>query len=558
VGPLADKVLPDWYAGVPRVATSIAAAAAQRWPDAELRLADGADHVALRLPDGRYLGATDGRALAPAAGGLGAAARLGVTDWGWGLLTFTDLATERLWTTDDRAIVRAEAERPHGWVVQESFRQRTDQDGLVALQHVGSGRWLRLDAAEQLVATAATPQEATRFARHTLRSGAAAVADAAAGADLVLCALGNDPHLLGRETEDRPALELPPSQLTLWESVHERAPGAVLAIVSSYPYAFDLDARTVLWTTHSQAVGHSVVDIVSGDVAPSGRLPQTWWRSTADAGDLTDYDIVAGRSTSWYSAAEPLFAFGHGLTGSRIGYRALDLVDQDETGVTVEVSIRNDGGTSATEVVQVYTDALAHRFRFPHRLGGHARVVLAPGEERRVRVHVPRERFAFWDTARGAMTIDPGRYVLSAGPSARELPLRVEIELEGPDPVPHRMPLRAASFDDLAGVVLDDETPERGTAISGPGWAVFDDVDGLPDRPVVRVARSGPGAASVELAVREHAGGDWCTVASAAVPAGLGRYDWTDVTTAPTGATPRVRGPLRVVLTGPARLAAIS
>lgn len=551
VGPLADRVLPDWYAGVPRFPTSIAAAAAERWPDAEVRVVDGADHIALRLPDGRHLATDDDGLLVPD-DGLGSAVELAVTDWGWGLLTIADRATGRLWSADGRGFVRATAERPEGWVVQESFRICTADDGMITLQHLGSGRWLRLDASERLVAGARTQREAACFVRHTLVSGSAAVAEAADGADLVLCALGNDPHLLGRETEDRPALELPPSQVTLWESVRDRAPEAVLALVSSYPYAFDLDARTVLWTAHSQAVGHGVIDILSGDVPPTGRLPQTWWRSSSDAGDLTDYDIVAGRSTYWYSDAQPLFSFGHGLTGSRLEYLALDVVDRDAEAVTVAVTIRNHGPVAATEVVQVYTDALDHRVPFPHRLGGYARVALSAGEQRQVSIRLPTERFSFWDTARGAMTVDAGRYRLSAGPNASEACVSATVHLDGTTPEPHRLPVRAACFDDLSGVRLVAETPERGTAVAGPGWVVLEDVEGLHGSLTARVARDRPGPATVHLSTREGEG--WCTFATATVPEGIGRDDWTEVTAVPTGAPPPARATLRITLTGPVRL----
>lgn len=554
VGPLAERVLPDWYAGVPRYPTSIAAAAAQRWPRAEVRVEDGADEVALRLPDGRYLAPDDAGALRPA-GDLATAGRFRVTDWGWGLLTVADAGTGLLWAPDRRGAVRATAGRPHGWVVQETFRFRALDDGSTTVRHVGTGRWLRLDASGRLVATA-EEADATPLAVHTLRSGSAAVVEAADGADLVLCALGNDPHLLGRETEDRPSLELPPSQRSLWEAVHLVAPDAVLALVSSYPYATDLPARTMLWTAHSQAVGHGVVDVVAGDVAPSGRLAQTWWRDGTDAGDLTDYDIVAGRSTYWYSPAAPLFAFGHGLTGSAVGYRGLRVVAVDDAGVTVEVSVANDGSQHATEVVQVYTDAVGHRRPFPHRLGGYARVPLEPGEERSVRIEVPRERFAVWDTARGALVVDPGRYRVGAGPDAAHLPVHADVDLDGPPPLPHSLPLRAAALDDLDGVTLTDETPEHGTAVAGPGTLLHDDVDGL-DRPLaVRVARSGPGPAEVVLGTEDDNGVTY-PFARARVPEGIGRYDWVDVDAAPLGPAPPRRGRLRTVLRGPVRLAEV-
>lgn len=555
LGPLADRVLPDWYAGEPVHTTSVAAAAAQRWPDAEVTVVDGADHVALRLPDGRYLG-SDGAAIVPSGRSLAAAARLGVTDWGWGLLTIGDLGSGLLWSADGRGFVRATAQRPHGWVVQESFRCHHDDGGTIALLHVGSGRWLRLDARDRLVAAGRDLAEATRFTVHTLRSGTAAAAAAAAASDLVLCVLGNDPHLLGRETEDRPALELPPSQLSLWHSVHDAAPDAVLVLTSSYPYAFDVEARAVLWSAHSQAVGHGVVDVLAGDVEPSGRLPQTWWRSTADAGALTDYDIIGARSTFWYSAAEPLYAFGHGLTYSTIRYDGLEVAVGADGGVTAEVTLTNTGDRAAVETVQVYTGAVGHRMPFPRRLGGFARVLLQPGEARSVPVQVPRDRFAVWDTARGALTVDPGRYLVLAGPSARDTPLREEILLDGEAHIPHRLPLRAAAFDSAEGIELVAETPERGTAVAGPGSLVLDDVEGLDAPLAVRVARSGAGLARVELQTGDGEG--WQTFATAAVPEGTGRYEWTDVEVQPDGPPPSPRGALRVVLAGPARLAAIT
>lgn len=554
LGPLADRVLPDWYAGTPRYPTSIADAAAQRWPDAEMTIIDGSDHVALRLTDGRYLAADDSGGLVAAAGSLAVATRLAVLDWGWGTLTVADTATGLLWCADERGTVRATSDRPHGWVVHESFRRRTATDGTIALQHIASGRWLRVEASGALTATAESAQQATWFQQHMLRSGTAAVAAAAEGADLVLCTLGNDPHLLGRETQDRSALTLPPSQLSLWEAVRSRADHAVLALVSSYPYAFDVDARMVLWTCHSQAVGHGVIDIVSGDVAPSARLPQTWWREERDAGSLTDYDIVASGTTYWYSSAEPLYPFGHGLTGSSIGYRSLEVVTIDDGGVTVAVTVGNDGTTTATEVIQVYTDAVAPRVPFPHRLGGYARATLAPGQERRVLVQVPLDRFQIWDTARAAMLTDPGRYRLSSGPSAGDARVWAEIDLDGPAPQPHRLPLRACAFDDLTEVTLVAETPERATAVAGPGTITMNDVEGLDTIRRLRAARSGHGPARIELSTLTATG--WRAFAEAQVPEHLEQHMWTDLEVGLL-MPPQRRGPLQVRITGPARLSAL-
>ena len=111
-----------------------------------------------------------------------------------------------------------------------------------------------------LVADASSAATAERFTLRTVRSGTARAVDAARDADVVVLAVGNDPHLLGRETEDRPHLRLPESQAELARAVLEANPSTVLVVVSSYPYvlgALGDDAAAVVWTAHGgQELGH--------------------------------------------------------------------------------------------------------------------------------------------------------------------------------------------------------------------------------------------------------------------------------------------------------------
>src|SRR5450759_2079510 len=152
---------------------------------------------------------------------------------------------------------------------------------------------------------------------------------AAAAADVVVVAVGNDPHLLGRETEDRPHLRLPEESVELWRAAREANPRAVLALVSSYPYVLGSaasDAAAVVWSSHGgQELGHGLVDVLTGDREPTGRLAQTWVADEAHAGDLLAYAIIAAGSTYWYARHEPLYAFGHGLSYTRVEYTAIEL-----------------------------------------------------------------------------------------------------------------------------------------------------------------------------------------------------------------------------------------
>lgn len=578
LGPLADRVLPDWYAGEGPYTVSLAEAVRARW-SGEVVVDDGADHIELTTADGTPVTcAADGQLLAEPGGQV---ARWQVTDWGHGLLTVAAAGTGLLWRPGGDGGLRADSPRPHGWVAQEPFRAHRHADGTFSYLHVASGRWLRTETyGGRVVAAAPTLAEAERFTVALVSSGPARAQARAGDADVVICAVGNDPHLLGRETEDRPDLALPAAAATLWRTVRAERAEAVLAIISSYPYALapgEADAPALVWSSHGgQELGNGLLDVLLGEVEPSGRLPQTWWRSDADAGDLFDYDILSARSTYWYSPAEPLFAFGHGLTYSRVVYRDLQVIT-DGGAHRAQVTLANTGTRPATEVVQVYTDAPEHPLVFPRRLAGYARVLLGPGEEQVVQVEVPAERFQHWDAGLGAMRTEAGRYRVLAGPSSADCPLVAEVVLDAPPRPERTLPLLAAAADTWSGTRIEEALPERGYVLTVPGGhgelgfqdvrlpadadGVLADTDGVPadrkDRGLVaQVARTrAEAAAGLRVEIRSAAGERLATLA-ADVPSGTGRHELVDL---PLGPIPAVDGTVQVQvhLSGATRLAGL-
>ncbi|WP_444662673.1 glycoside hydrolase family 3 N-terminal domain-containing protein [Cellulomonas sp. CW35] len=607
VGPFAERVLHDWYSGTPPYTVGLATALRERLGDAHVRVADGADRIVLRSSStGRAVRAAGaGHVLVADGDARDAAAQHDATLWESGLWTLHVAATGLLWT-GARWVAHADATRVGGWVAQETFRRHVHDDGTWSLQHAGSGRWLRVQHDEQgtLVADGETLAHAERFAVETVRAGACAVREACDGADVVVVALGNDPHLGGRETQDRPALTLPTGMLATWRVAADASPAArhVLLVVSSYPYVLpeDLDADAVVWTSHGgQELGHGLTDVLVGDSEPTGRLAQAWPARVEDVGDLLDYDVIAAHHTTWYATAAPRYALGHGLTYGEVAYRAVTPTactwaaagtsgGDDEVALTV--TVRNDGTRTAHELVQVYADAPAHRLPYGHRLVAHARVALEPGATRDVELRVPLARLATWDVTRDRFVVEPGTYVLGVGASAARLPLRASLTVTG-EPVPPRAlvghAVRAADADELHDVELTDRTRERGTAVQvarrrARGSVVMSTCD-LAGARAVRavVARTGPGTARVEVEVRvavdaipdrlAHAAGGtagsaadeateepWRTVARLEVPAGGGRWDWHPVEAlldpGPDG-TPL--GDVRLVLVGAARLATV-
>ncbi|HEY8720272.1 MAG TPA: glycoside hydrolase family 3 C-terminal domain-containing protein [Pengzhenrongella sp.] len=580
VGPLAERVLTDWYSGTPPYLVGIAEALTERLGAGSVRVADGADRVALRsLTTGRYVRQVDAATPLLADGSTaGTDAQFDVAQWGEGLVTLRAVGTGLLWSGAG-GLVRADSTRVAGWVAQESFRTHTHEDGTWSVQHVGSGKWLRVqrDAAGTLVAEAPDASSAERFAVRTVRAGHAEVAAAAAWADVVVVAVGNDPHLLGRETEDRPHLRLPDAFHEIWNTAREANPRAVLAVVSSYPYVLGEvadDAAAVVWSSHGgQELGHGLVDVLTGDLEPTGRLAQSWVADEAHIGDLFDYDVIAAGSTYWYARHDPLYAFGHGLSYSRVEYSAIELssptLDADDpSGPVVEarVHVTNVGSRPVAELVQLYVTADDHRLQVPgRRLVGHARVDLEPGASAVVTLPVRAADLSIWDVTRDRFVTEPGRYGVLAGRSSADLPLRGDLEVHG-EAVPPRAALgralRAVDFDDAGAIEIAERTREEGDAVqvaarATSGWVVLRDVDASGARAgTLALARTRGGNAHVRVEVA-GAPGTWLTAATADAPSTGGRHTWSDVTLEPGPAWERLGTgvvDVRLVLSGAVRV----
>jgi beta-glucosidase len=545
IGPLADAVHADWYSGTLPYAVTARAALAQRLGADAVDWCEGLHRVTFRVHGtDEHL---DADAAAAGVGPGGQAAHVDLVDWGGGSCALRSAATGRYLRVDEDGVLTGDSPGPNGWVVRETFRL-VDQAEAVAVRHLATGRYLTLGPDGTVRAGAAGLDEATGFVVELVESGETAAAEAAARADVAVVVLGNHPMVNGRETEDRADLALPAQQAALLKAVHAANPNTVLVVTSSYPYALgwaDENLPAVLWSAHGgQEYGHALADVLFGDADPGGRLTQTWYRSAADLPDLFDYDIIANDATYLYYRGTPVYPFGHGLSYTSFGYENLrlsaDQVDPDDT-VTVSVDVVNSGDRAGDEVVQLYTHQLRSRVKQPVRaLRGFTRMSLAPGE--RATVHLPLRAadLAFWDVTSGAMVVEAARHRVMVGRSATDVRLAGQLTVHGVQ-IPPRSPavLRAADYDDCHGVTLCDESPVDGDAVRATepgGWLEFREVDltTAPTRARLRVARPDAEPASVTLRAGDPLAGP--VLGLAVVPPTGGRYEFTEVTAALTGA----------------------
>ncbi|MFI6374503.1 glycoside hydrolase family 3 C-terminal domain-containing protein [Streptomyces sp. NPDC050546] len=573
VGLLADECKLDWYSGTLIHRSTPLEGLYERFGAERVEFAEGVDRVRLKTSGGAFLrvpvaadaadevrgaeGALDpallaGRTDLPPLTTDATGTELALADWGEGVLTLRAPDGRYLSVAEDGR-VRASADQPGGWVVQETFSLEPHGNGHL-LKHLGTGRHVCVSAEGVKVAE----EDPEVFELVVAERGEDAVARAAAEADVVVVVAGNDPHINGRETEDRTTLRLPEHQERLLRAARAANPATVLALVSAYPYAVDpATLPAVLWTAHGgQAAGTALARVLAGDVSPAGRLPQTWYAGDADLPGLLDYDVVGARQTYLYFEGTPLFPFGHGLSYSSFAYDGLTTRGGDGT-LHVSFRVTNTGDVTADEVAQLYARAVDPCVPRPRReLLDHRRVSLAPGAVAELSFEVPLTAFAFWDVAQDRWRVEPGAYELLAGASSEDVRLRTTVTLEGEPTLPRAVlagGLAAAGFDEQSGIEIVDRTKVSGDAVTPVGGStgelVYRDCDFGRGITGVTVEVTGEGTVEVSLD-----GGPALAVLSAAGPAS-GPYDYVSLGASVAAAGVhdvrlRLRGPLRLAHVG--------
>ncbi|MBO4258276.1 glycoside hydrolase family 3 C-terminal domain-containing protein [Streptomyces griseorubiginosus] len=571
MGLLADECKLDWYSGTLIHRSTPLEGLYERFGAERVEFAEGVDRVRLRTSAGAYVevpsadaddevrgaeGALDpallaGRTDLPPLTTGPVGTELALVDWGDGVLTLRAPDGRYLSVADDGR-VRASADQPGGWIVQETFRLEPHEKGHL-LQHLGTGRPVCV-AADGVKVADGNPEI---FELVFAERGEEAVRRVAEQADVVVVVAGNDPHINGRETEDRTTLRLPGHQERLLRAARAANPRTVLALVSAYPYTVRTTSLpAVLWTAHGgQAAGTALARVLAGDVSPAGRLPQTWYESDADLPGLLDYDVIGGRQTYLYFEGTPLFPFGHGLSYAAFSYGDLTTGVEGEA-LRVSFTVTNTGDVTADEVAQLYTRAVEPTVPRPRReLLAHRRVTLAPGERAELDFEVPLSAFEFWDVARGGWRLEPGPYDILAGASSEDVRLRTTVILDGEPGAPRpvlRRGLEAADFDEQSGAVIVDRTKVAGDAVTPEADRVaellYRDCDFGDGVSEVRVTVAGEGAVEVSLD-----GGAVLAVLSPRTPT-PGPYDYT---TLRAGIVAEGLHDVRLRLRGPLRLARV-
>ena len=283
------------------------------------------------------------------------------------------------------------------------------------------------------------------------------VVAAARRADVVLVFLGEEAILSG-EAHSLADLNLKGAQSELLAALKATGKPVVATVMAGRPLTIERDlpnCGALLYAFHPGTMGGpALVNLLFGDVNPSGKTPVTFLRTVGQAplyyshnmtgrpynGEtlLDDIPEEAGQTslgnTSYYLdyGAYPLFPFGYGLSYTTFAYSGVAL-DRETYGTedTVQVSftLAKTGAFAGTEVVQVYVRDLVGSITRPVKELKHfERVALEPGESRTLTVGIPVGDLAFVGLD-GVKKVEPGEFQLwVAGDSASGKPVSFEVK----------------------------------------------------------------------------------------------------------------------------------
>ena len=257
-------------------------------------------------------------------------------------------------------------------------------------------------------------------------SGIPAAVAAAQASDVIVAAIGDNLRFVG-ETLSTATLELQGGQIALLDALEKTGKPMVVVLVNSKPLVLPPSAKraaAILEGFNSgMEGGRALAEALFGQLNRSGKL--TISIPVHVGQQPVFYSQVRGQHGDRYAdlTQEPLFPFGHGLSYTEYRYSNLKLAsDKLARGqaASVSVDVENAGRREGDEIVQVYvTDVVTSVTWVNEALKGFARVHLAPGEKKTVRVSLPWESFQIVD-AEGRYVVEPGDFEIRVGPSSRD------------------------------------------------------------------------------------------------------------------------------------------
>ena len=172
----------------------------------------------------------------------------------------------------------------------------------------------------------------------------------------------------------------------------------------------------------------ALVDIVSGDINPSGKLPYSY---PAFPNALAPYFHKPSESLDWSQGAYDysgklvqLYPFGYGLSYTNFEYKDIaienDSINADDS-LNISLTVYNSGDVDGQEVVQVYvSDLFASITPDNKRLRAFDKVFIKSGESKKLFFSIPVKDFSFVNLE-NKYVVESGDFTVHVGGNSKDL-----------------------------------------------------------------------------------------------------------------------------------------
>lgn len=225
--------------------------------------------------------------------------------------------------------------------------------------------------------------------------------------DVLIACMGLDASIEGEQGDagndyasgDKMTLNLPGEQEQILETMIDSGKPVILLLLSGSALAVnyaDKYASAIIQCWYPGAEGgRAIADILFGEASPEGHLPVTFYKTTEELPDFTDYSME--NRTYRYMKQPALYPFGYGLSYTTYELADLDIThNTDNKLLTLSCNVTNTGNYESCCCVQVYVEALTPNAPNP-QLKAFTKVSLKPGELKKATVTLDEEAFTLID-----------------------------------------------------------------------------------------------------------------------------------------------------------------
>ena len=278
-----------------------------------------------------------------------------------------------------------------------------------------------------------------------------------AAADIVLISAGT----IDMESFERP-FALPASEEKFIRMAVDANPNTIILVNSGSGIRmtdWNEKAAAVIYGWYPGQNGmNALVDVISGDLNPSGKLPVTLEREFSDSParntmpDGAEFYHTAYRAYNeklisvfdvnydesvlvgyrWYETKgiKPLYPFGFGLS-----YTAFELskpsVKLKGDQILIQVTLKNIGSREGSEVVQLYVSEDNPTVLRPRKeLKAFRKVKLEAGKKMIVELAIDKNDLAYWDVETHDWKVNEGKYTFSLGTSSADIHCTRSLEIK--------------------------------------------------------------------------------------------------------------------------------